>query len=878
MYNMFMNCRSKCTGIFLILVVLLLISVKSMAQLPSGDLSRFNVDLLTSGQLQAIAENYRSSGMTEQQFYSSLSQRGLPPAEINKLFARMSQLQGKGGPAVSGNAENNLRGTLSLGNKQGSTGDPELDKLDLIEKKLFGYKLFHNTATDFAPNTTMATPKSYVVGPRDALVLQVFGVAQNSYTLTVSPEGKITIPDVGVAHVAGFTIEALTSMLTEKLSLRYAGMRGSNPNTFLQVTLGTIRTIKINVVGEIYKPGTYTLPSYVNVFNALYAAGGPTVKGSFRSVQVYRNNRQVADVDVYDFIVNGKISQNIRLEDNDVIMIPPTAGRIDIVGEIKTPGIFEFKSKETFQDLLKFTGGFTDNAYKQLVYVRRRGVVENQVFDLPSNKFGSAYLNDGDSINVGALLERFSNRVQVSGSVNRPGSFELVSGMRVNDLLQKAGGPKADAYLKRALLYRTRADFSQEVLSIDLSNLADAKAESNIELKKEDVLSLVSIFDLKEEFYVQVSGEVNNQGAYPYSDSLTLSDVLFKAGGFKYSASGSFIEIARRKPLGEDNKLAEVIQVNIDKDLSINSQTSKIILQPFDHVFVRTIPGFQPAKTISVKGEVLYPGEYVIDRKEMRISDLINRAGGITKYAYTRGATLVKKTLYYKEKSQAEIQNEKLNNLKNNLSKDGLLISTENNQEYAKRIDNKIAENTQKIEAEKEKAEKEQKSNSDLKQSLVKENVALQGKNAVSNEEKEKELVAIDFDAILKAPGSSADIVLKDGDELEVPERLETVSVKGGVLYPVSVKFEQGLGFREYINRSGGYVPQAMRNRSYVLQANGKVERVKHFLFFRSYPKIEPGAQVFVPVDTRESAPFSYEKGLGVITSTLTLIFLLRTL
>ena len=458
-YNMFKKSGSVFTDKILVLITFLVLAMPLMAQLPSGDLSKFNVDQLTPSQVQGIFGNYQSSGMSEQQFYSSLSQRGLPATEINKLFTRMSQLQGQGGVPISRSSENNLRGTLSLGNKLTNAGNSELEKLDSLEKRLFGYKLFHNTDINFAPNITMATPKSYVVGPRDALVLQIYGVAQNSYSLTVSPEGKVTIPDVGVSHVAGFTIEALTSMLTEKLSLRYAGMRGSNPNTFLQVTLGNIRTIKINVVGEIFKPGTYTLPSYINVFNALYAAGGPTVNGSFRSVQVFRNNRQVADVDVYDFIVNGKISQNIRLEDNDVVLIPPSAGRIDIAGEIKTSGIFEFKSKETFQDLLKFTGGFTDNAYKQLVYVRRRGIVENQVFDLPYAKFGTAYLNDGDSITVGALLGRFSNRVQVSGSVNRPGSFELISGMRVHDLLQKAGGPKADAYLKRVLLYRTKADF-----------------------------------------------------------------------------------------------------------------------------------------------------------------------------------------------------------------------------------------------------------------------------------------------------------------------------------------------------------------------------------------------------------------------------------
>jgi protein involved in polysaccharide export with SLBB domain len=290
-------------------------------------------------------------------------------------------------------------------------------------------------------------------------------------------------------------------------------------------------------------------------------------------------------------------------------------------------------------------------------------------------------------------------------------------------------------------------------------------------------------------------------------------------------------------------------------------------------VYVRTTAGFQQPKTVTIKGEVKFAGEYVIDKKEMRISDLLARAGGITKYAYIKGVTLVRKTKNYKPKTTAELQNETLNSLKDNLQKDGVLVSSEKNREYIRRIDNKILENLQTINDEKELKEKETQ-----KQSLLKDNAALKGKNTVAQEEKEQELVAIDFDAILKAPGSIADILLKDGDELEVPEQLETVSVKGGVLYPVSVRYEPGLNFNEYINRSGGYVPQAMRNRSYVLQANGKVERVKHFLFFKSYPKVEPGAQVFVPIDTSEKPPFTYEKGLGIITSALTLIFLLRTL
>ena len=861
--------------ITLFTLICFFVASKLTAQLPSGDLSKLNVDMLSNSQIQTIADNFQSSGMTEEQFFSSLSQRGLPVAEINKLFTRISKIQSASNLTISGKNENNAKGLLTSGDKQLKTGNPEIDKLNPLEKLLFGYKLFHNTDINFTPNTSMATPRNYVVGPRDVLVLQVYGVAQSSYNLTVSPEGKITIPNVGVAHVSGFTIEALTDILKEKLSIRYAGMRGANPNTFLQVTVSNIRTIKINIVGEIFKPGTYTLPSYVDVFNALYAAGGPTVKGSFRSVQVYRNSKQVAEIDVYDFIVNGKANKNIRLEDNDVILIPPTGGRIEISGEIKTPGVFEIKPKENFNDLLKFTGGFTDNAYKQMVSVRRRGLTDNQVFDLVYEKFNQAYLNDGDSITVSALQNRYSNRVQVSGSVFRPGTYELISGMRVKDLLHKAGGVKPGAFLKRALLYRSKIDFTQEVISLDLTDL-DNNLSNNLVLQKEDVLNIVSQFDLKEEYYVQVSGEVNNPGSFTFSDSMTLGDLLLKAGGFKYSASGSFIEIARRKFSNNESQLSEILQINIDKDLSKSSKSQSLILHPFDHVFVRNMPGVQVAKKVLIKGEVLYPGEYVIDKKEMRASDLLKRAGGITKFAYVKAATLVRRTTNYKITEPLEKENQTLKSLKDNLLKDGILMSTENNQELAKRIDDRILQNSQKIEEDKTKAEF--KEGEDLKKSLLKDNAAFQGRNAVSTDQKEKELVAIDFEAILREPGSAADVVLKDGDEIEIPEKIETISVKGGVLFPVSVKYEEGLSFKQYINRSGGYVPQAMRGRSYVLQANGKVERVRRFLFIRSYPKVLPGAQVFVPVDTRVKAPFSYERGLGLITSTLTLIFLLRTL
>jgi protein involved in polysaccharide export with SLBB domain len=751
-----------------------------------------------------------------------------------------------------------------------------LDSLQDQERKIFGYAVFHNNPVGFTPNLNMATPKNYVVGPGDILLLQVYGVAQNRYSLTVSPEGAVNIPDIGLAKVGGFTIEAVKSILLNKLAIRYSGISGNSPNTFLEVTLSNIRTIKVNMVGEIFRPGSYNLPSYVNVFNALFAAGGPTVKGTFRHVQVYRANKLAAEIDVYDYLLTGKITRNIRLEDDDVILIRPASNRVELSGQVRTPGIYEFKSNETFTDVLRFAGGFSDKAYKEMVNVLRKGVTEMQVFDLSSSQFSSASLNDGDVVNVNEILDRFSNRVQISGAVYRPGPYALVKGMTAQDLIVKSGGLKGDAFLKRAILYRTKKDFTQEVLSLDLNATSGPNSPANIILDREDVLSIANIHDIQEEFYVQITGEVNNVGVYPFGEKMTVSDLVFKAGGFKYSASGSFIEIVRR--VEDASKVADIITVSIDKDLKISDSASRIQLLPFDHVFVRTTPGFQTTKTVSVEGEVLYRGMYAIDKKEMRISDLVKRAGGLTSYAYVPGATLVRRTKKYTPPTKSETENNNLNNLKDNLNADGLLAQSESNKLVSKRIDSKINQNKATIAKEQEILAKEA-----LKQNLFKDNTSVfSSSNAAAFDEKEQELVAIDLSAILKAPGSVEDLVLKEGDVLTIPEKLETVSVKGGVLYPVSIRYDPSISFNEYINRAGGYNNRAIKNKAYVLQANGRIKRVRNYFLFRTFPKVEPGAEIFVPSTLQEKPPFNYASTVGTITtlvtSTLTLILLFRNL
>ncbi len=444
----------------------------------------------------------------------------------------------------------------------------------------------------------------------------------------------------------------------------------------------------------------------------------------------------------------------------------------------------------------------------------------------------------------------------------------------MRDIIQRAGGLKGDAFRHKVLLYRTKADYTQETIDIDVSN--DSSPGNSIQLQKEDVLSVASIYDLKEEYYLQVTGEVNNSGVYPYTDNMSVSDAILIAGGFKYSASGSYIEVVRRN-IDDPTKIADIITVSINKDLNMDTG-SRMHLMPFDHVFVRNTPGFQPPKLVNIQGEVMYGGIFAIDKKEMKISDLLARAGGPTKYAYTRGATLLRKTKEYSGPTPSEIENANLQQLLANLRSDPLAATTESNKEYIKRINDRIEQNNKDIVKEQEIKNKE-----NLKKEVVKENTAnLQQTNTRVIQEKTEDLVAVDLDAILTRPGGVEDLVLKDGDIFNIPEKQETVRIKGGVLYPVAVRHQPDISFREYINRAGGYDQKAIRNSAYVIQANGKIQRVKTFLFFKSYPTVEPGAEIIVPATLTEKPPFNYTATIGLITglitSTLTLYLVIKNL
>ncbi|HMP99997.1 MAG TPA: SLBB domain-containing protein, partial [Cyclobacteriaceae bacterium] len=438
------------------------------------------------------------------------------------------------------------------------------------------------------------------------------------------------------------------------------------------------------MVGELEKPGTYSLPSFATVFNSLYAAGGPTTNGTFRSIQVYRANRLAAEVDVYEFLVSGRSGQNIRLEDNDVVIVKPAERKVEVIGEVRRPGIFEMKADETFEQLLKYTGGFSARAYKDRVVVKRASDTRLRIDDISKEEYSTFVPRDGDEFRIAELLNLYENRVQVSGAVQRPGEYQFTEGLTIKGLLEKAGGIMGDAFANRAVIYRTNPDFSLAVLPVSLKDVLSGEV-NDLALQSEDVLSIPSIYDLREEYFVHINGEVNRPGVYSFAQGMTVADLVTKAGGFKESASGSFIEIARRAENVETRKIADIIRLEISRDLTVTESNQRQTLQPFDQVFIRRRPGFQPTQLAEAQGELNYPGQYALSHATMRISDLVKRAGGLSVEAYVQGATLIRRTEFYKEKTEQQQREELLRNLMAALEKRDEL--TEAEQQQLSRLD-----------------------------------------------------------------------------------------------------------------------------------------------------------------------------------------------
>ena len=691
----------------------------------------------------------------------------------------------------------------------------------------------------FAPNLNLPTPKDYQLGSGDVLIVDLWGGTQQFLSFEVTPEGTIRPNNLGPIYVNGLTIEQAEKKIIDRLSQIYSGLKTNGdqgPAIFYQVSLGNIRTINVDVIGDVGRPGLYALPSLSTVYTALHAAGGPTEDGTFREIRLVRDNKLLSIIDVYAYLAEGIRSGDQRLKNGDVIIVRPYKVRVELEGEVKRPGLYELKAEENFKDLLSYAGGFSNSAFQALVTVKRNGEREREIIDVEANEFDSFEPKDGDLIEVSGILDRFSNRVIIDGAVFREGEYQLTEGLTLKQLIEKADGLRGDAFMTRATIYRTNEDFSQSTIPVDLGALMN-NTVSDISLLREDVVRINSIYELREEFFVQISGEVLEGGVYPFFNQMTVQDLIVLAGGLKESASGALIEISRRNQNSSVNSTAEILTLSISEDMSLQSEDRDELLHPFDQIYIRRSPGYTIQEQVTIEGEVLAPGEYTIQKKDERISDLLERANGLTPYAFPKGAILIRKTEFSNSKSNDEISQEYLQQLRQKVLGDESELKNISQVRLIERLD-KI-ENRSNVDTENDRV------GSRFKKDLI-EDITEQDSLIRDIEIQEQEPVAIDLDKILENPGSKYDLIVRPGDVISIPGKLETVRVAGEVTSPLNVRFDDSFSFKDYIYQSGGFLQTAKRGRSYVQYPNGERKGVKRFLWFKKYPKVEPGSTIFV--------------------------------
>ncbi|WP_302993786.1 SLBB domain-containing protein [Parabacteroides goldsteinii] len=684
---------------------------------------------------------------------------------------------------------------------------------------VFGREIFSNKNLSFEPNLNVPTPKGYVLSAGDELLINVWGDSELNLKLKVSPEGTILIPNLGPVSVSGLTIETAENRIRQELGRIMSTLSGDTDgaNTFVSVSLSQIRSIKVNIVGEVVAPGTYTLPSFASLFNALYAAGGVNEIGSLRGIKVYRNSKEVAKLDVYDYLLNGKYNTNIRLEENDMVIVSPYDQLAVVQGKVKRNRIFELKKGETLSQLLNMAGGFTGDAYKKDVRIKRKADSRYQIATVTEDKYPTFAMMDGDSLLVDSVIPFYENRLIVTGAVWRPGEYELNGAVHtVRQLVDQAVGLKGDEFTGRAQITRLNPDFTTIVIAVDIRGILSGTSP-DIELKPEDQLNIPSLFDLREPYTIKVSGAVNYiDTVLPYRNNLTVEDAIMMAGGLKESAATVNVEVARRikdtKTYENTNRTAEVFNFALNDNLGLISTDGKksdtvFTLEPFDEVYVRFSPGYQEQQVVKVNGEITFSGDYVLAEKNSRLSDIISKAGGITPDAYVKGASL-KRQLTEDEMRRLETL---LQLSSNKQSRDSVALSLENIKDYS---------------------------------------------------------VGIDLEKALANPGSAHDVVLRDGDALYIPQLQSTVKINGAVTYPNSVTYTKGMSVGDCLSQAGGYNDIA-RKYPIVIYMNGKVATTKKcFIFFKRYPKVEPGCEIVVPTKTQRDRKTSLAEVLSIASST----------
>ena len=658
--------------------------------------------------------------------------------------------------------------------------------------KVFGRDIFNNKELTFEPEMNIATPQNYRLGPGDAVFIEIYGASQKTIEGTVSPDGTITIEGFGPVQISGLTVKEANSRLRSTLGKRYSSSK-------ISLTVGQTRSIMVNVMGEVNNPGTYTLPAFATVFHALYMAGGTNDLGTMRNIKVYRNNRLVSTVDIYDYILNGKLTGNVRLADNDVISVGTYDCLVNITGKVKRPMYYEMKKNESVATLLKYSGGFTGDAYKKSVRLVRKAGKEYSVYNVDEFDMSSFQLADADSVSVDSILQRYSNMVEIKGAVFRPGMYQVGGNINsVRTLIENADGLKEEAFTARAVMHRMKPDRTLEVIPVDVEGILAGRT-ADIPIQNNDVLFIPTKQEMMEEQTITIHGEVFYPGVYKYADNETLEDFVLQAGGLKQTASTVKVDVARRivnpKALTTDSVIARTYTFALKDGFVIDGEPG-FKLMPYDEVYVRKSPGFYKQQNVMVEGEVMFGGTYTLSKKNQRLSDLIKNAGGVNDRAYVAGARL--------ERKMNEVERKRMETI--------LKMA----REQAENLEIEAAAQNKKVDLE----------NSELLKRF---------------EIPETYSVGIELDKALSNPGSDADIVLREGDKLIVPQYTATVKINGEVMYPNTVGYQQGKKAKYYINQAGGYSNKAKKSQTYIIYMNGTIAKVSEGA------RPMPGCEIFVP-------------------------------
>ncbi|MDO3388889.1 SLBB domain-containing protein [Bacteroides sp. ET489] len=759
---------------------------------------------MTDQQVIEYVKQATQEGKEQKQIALELARKGVTRKQAERIKKQYEQQMGTDASNMQGTELNEARLREETQDETTAlTGNQPTTKELAQEDQVFGRNIFNTRNLTFEPNSNMATPPNYQLGPGDEVIIDIWGASQTSIRQTITPDGTINMQELGPIYLSGMTVEEANRFLKNKLGTVF-----SNENNQIQVTLGNTRTIQINIMGEVVQPGTYALSAFSTVFHALYRAGGVNDIGSLRNVQLVRNGKKIAAVDVYDFIMQGKIKDDVRLQEGDVIIVPAYDMLVKMSGNVKRPMRFEMKKDETLAALIKYAGGFNADAYSKSVRMVRQNGMEYEVKTVDEMDYSVCQLRDGDVVTVGAILNRFTNKVEIKGAVYRPDIYALDGKVNtVRALIEKAQGLMDDAFTNRAVLQRQRDDLTSEIVSVDVRALMNGTIP-DIPLRKNDILYIPSIHDLQDLGSVTIYGEVTKPDEYPYADNMTLEDLIIQAGGLKEAASTVRVDVSRRikdtKSVNSTDSIGQMFSFALKDGFVIDGQPG-FVLQPYDQVFVRRSPGYQTQQNVSIQGEVIFGGTYTLTSKAERLSDLVKKAGGVTNSAYVRGAKLIRVANDEEKKRM---------------------------QDVVKLMGRELGENAI-------------------------DSLGLQVDSLFS--------VGIDLEAALANPGGDADLVLREGDVLNIPEYVNTVKINGAVMMPNTVSYRKGEKVSYYLSQAGGYSQHAKKSKKFIIYMNGQVAKVKG----NGSKQIEPGCEIIVPNKKQSKANIGNILGYATSFSSL---------